>query len=66
MHRVLALLRKKVLKQLEDLVTANKLSNWFYIFLTTFILLFNYKLNTVFEVKFSVKRKLAVSLHVYP
>lgn len=60
MQRVLAPLRRKVLKALEDLILANKAEHWFYIFLATFMLLYNYELSMRHEARYASKRKLAV------
>jgi hypothetical protein len=65
MHRILAPLRRVTLNGLQNMILANKPSNWYIIFLTTFILLHNYELSIAFQRSFSTRRKAAVS-HLYP
>ncbi|KAF1994401.1 Clavaminate synthase-like protein [Amniculicola lignicola CBS 123094] len=61
MHRVLGPLRRSILKGLQDLILANKAGNWYPIFLTVFILLYNYELSMVFQLQFALRRQAAVS-----
>ncbi len=60
MERVLAPLRMKILKRLEDLMLANQPSNWFLVFLTCFALLHSYELIFRLEISYAKKRKLSV------
>ncbi|EPS36610.1 hypothetical protein H072_9850 [Dactylellina haptotyla CBS 200.50] len=56
MQDILEPLRKSVLKQLQDLIQANKASNWFVVFLATFIVLHNFGLGVAFQRRFATRR----------
>jgi hypothetical protein len=60
MHRILGPLRRVVLEELQAMVLANKASNWFTIFLISFILMHNYEMSMAFYRSFSRKRKTQV------
>lgn len=61
MQLVLAPLRRATLNSLQKMILANKPSNWYIIFLTTFILLHNYELSIAFQRGFSARRQCSVS-----
>jgi hypothetical protein len=60
-HRVLEPLRLETLRTLQTLVLANKSSNWYQIFLVSFILLHNYELQVLFQRQFAARRKATAS-----
>jgi hypothetical protein len=60
-HRVLEPLRLETLRALQKLVLANKSSNWYQIFLVSFILLHNYELQVLFQRQFAARRKATAS-----
>ncbi|KAL9110183.1 MAG: hypothetical protein Q9227_005243 [Pyrenula ochraceoflavens] len=56
-QRVLGPLRRSVLQRLQDLFLENKSSNWYSIFLVSFILLHNYELQILFQRQFAARRQ---------
>ncbi|KAH6673450.1 hypothetical protein B0J14DRAFT_480841 [Halenospora varia] len=56
-QRVLEPLRLETLRGLQTLVLSNKPSNWYQIFLVSFILLHNYELQVLFQRQFAARRK---------
>jgi hypothetical protein len=58
---VLEPLRLETLRALQGLVLANKSSNWYKIFLVSFILLHNYELQVLFQRQFAARRKATAS-----
>lgn len=56
-ERILGPLRRNTLNALQTLVLSNKPSNWYPIFLTSFILLHNYGLQVLFQRQFASRRQ---------
>lgn len=61
-ERILQPLRITVLKRLQDVILANKASNWFVISLSVFILLHNCELQCRFHRAFAKRRGFPVSI----
>lgn len=59
-ERILGPLRHDTLHGLQGLVLSNKPSNWYPIFLTSFILLHNYELQVLFQRQFASRRQAQV------
>lgn len=64
-QRVLEPLRLETLRGLQTLVLSNKSSNWYQIFLVSFILLHNYELQVLFQRQFAARRKAKASFKVF-
>lgn len=62
--RILEPLRAAVLKQLQTLMLANKGTNWFVVFLGSFLLLHNYELQCQFHRAFARRRGFPVRVLV--
>jgi hypothetical protein len=60
---VLRPMRKKVLGQLQRMITANKPKSWFSIYLSCFILLHSCSLATAWHYKYSRRNGVKVSIH---
>jgi hypothetical protein len=60
MNRILMPLRYRVLFELQKLVLENKSRNWYIVFLTMFVMLHNYELQTAHSRSYAAKRKLEV------
>ena len=65
-ERILQPLRFATLKRLQEVILANKTSNWFVVFLSVFILLHNYELQCRFHRGFARRRKFPASIPQKP
>jgi hypothetical protein len=60
LDKIIKPLRKRLLSHLQKLILENKSSNWFTIFLTTFIILHNYSMACAHDCRFVKHRNLKV------